>query len=369
MKPRAPDHIAGIIPYPPGKPLEELEREYGIKGSIKLASNENPLGPSPRAIAAMSGVMDRLHRYPDGSGYYLRRKISEKFGLPFEGIILGNGSNEVIEFAVRALVQPGDEVIVPEPSFLLYKLVTQSVDGKAIAVPLRNLAIDLRATFATVTPRTRIVFLTNPNNPTGQLMGKSELDAFLGKLPPEILVVLDEAYIEFARSEDTPRGFDYVGHQGPYVLVLRTFSKAYGLAGLRIGYGAADPFIVDILNRVHQPFNTGSLSQVAAMAALDDDEFVRATQETVWSGLDYLYREVERLQLKYVPSQANFFLIEVPLDAKMVFEHMLRQGVIIRPMSAYGMPRTIRVNAGVPEENERFIGALERTLRELGCAG
>ena len=369
MRPKVPDHIAGIVPYPPGKPLEELEREYGIKGSIKLASNENPLGPSPKAIAAMNGAMKRLHRYPDGSGYYLRQKISEKFGLPFDGIVLGNGSNEVIEFAVRALVQPGDEVIVPDPSFLLYKLVTQSVAGKAIPVPLRNLAIDLRGTLAAVTPRTRIVFLTNPNNPTGQLMGKTEFDSFLEKLPPEVLVVLDEAYIEFARDKNTPRGFDYVDHQGPYVIVLRTFSKAYGLAGLRIGYGVGAPFIVDILNRVHQPFNTGSLSQVAAMAALDDDDFVRATQETVWTGLDYLYREVERLQLRYVPSQANFFLIEVPLDAKLIFEHMLRQGVIIRPMSAYGMPRTIRVNAGLPEENERFIRALDRTLRELGHTG
>lgn len=369
MKPRVPDHIAAIIPYPPGKPLEELEREYGIKGSIKLASNENPLGPSPKAVAAMSSAMARLHRYPDGSGYYLRQKISEKFGLPFEGIILGNGSNEVIEFAVRALVQPGDEVVLPDPSFLLYKIVTQSVGGKAVAVALRDLSIDLDATLAAVTPRTRIVFLTNPNNPTGRLMRRGEFDSFLQKLPPEILVVLDEAYIEFARDQDTPRGFDYIDLQGPHVLILRTFSKAYGLAGLRIGYGVAAPFIVDILNRVHQPFNTGSLSQVAAMAALEDDDFVRATQEAVWTGLDTLYQGIERLGLNYVPTQANFFLIEVPFDAKVVFEHMLRQGVIIRPMSAYGMPRTIRVNAGTPEENERFIGTLDRTLHELRHAG
>ncbi len=369
MKPRVPDHIAAIVPYPPGKPLEELEREYGIKGSIKLASNENPLGPSPKAVAAMSSAMARLHRYPDGSGYYLRQKISEKFGLPFDGIILGNGSNEIIEFAVRALVQPGDEVILPDPSFLLYKIVTQSVGGKAIAVPLRDLSIDLDATMAALTSRSRIVFLTNPNNPTGRLMRRGEFDSFLQGLPPEMLVVLDEAYIEFARDQDTPRGFDYIDRQGPHVLVLRTFSKAYGLAGLRIGYGVAAPFIVDILNRVHQPFNTGSLSQVAAIAALEDDDFVRATQEAVWTGLDTLYRGIEKLGLSYVPTQANFFLIEVPFDAKLVFEHMLRQGVIIRPMSAYGMPRTIRVNAGTSEENQRFIGALERTLHELRHAG
>lgn len=369
MKPKIADHIASIIPYPPGKPMEELEREYGIKGAIKLASNENPLGPSPKALAAIGASLGKLHRYPDGSGYYLRHKISEKFSIPFDGIVLGNGSNEIIEFAIRAFVQPRDEVIVPEPSFLLYKLVTQMVGGKTTAVPLRDYLIDLDAMGAAVSPDTRIIFLTNPNNPTGTLIGKAAFDRFLAKLPPEIIVVLDEAYIEFAREDNTPVGFDYIDRRGPHILVLRTFSKAYGLAGLRIGYGVTTPFLVDYLNRVHQPFNTGSLSQVAAMAALDDDEFVLKTQETVWSGLEYLYREVEKLGLPYLPSQANFFLIEVPVDGKQVFEHMLRMGVIIRPMSAYGMPRRIRVNAGLPEENERFIKTLGRALDELTHRG
>lgn len=359
------DHIAGIIPYPPGKPIEELEREYGIRGSIKLASNENPLGPSPKAVAAMNQAMNHLHRYPDGSGYYLRQRISRKFSLPFEGIVLGNGSNEVIEFAIRAFVQPDDQVIVPEPSFLLYRLVTQMVGGKPISIPLRDFTIDLRGMLAAMTIKTRVIFLTNPNNPTGSLITRREFESFLAEVPPEILIVLDEAYIEFARDEDTPRGFDYIHHDGPYVLVLRTFSKAYGLAGLRIGYGVTAPSVAGYLNRVHQPFNTGSLSQAAAIAALDDEEFVVKTQQTIWEGMDYLYEEVKRLGLEYVPSQGNFFLIKVPTDGRKVFEHMLRQGVIIRPMNAYGLPGFIRVNAGLPEENQRFIRALALALDDL----
>lgn len=358
-------HISTIVPYPPGKPIEELEREYGIQGSIKLASNENPLGPSPRALAALNDALSRLHRYPDGSGYYLRQKISRKYSVPFDGIVLGNGSNEVIEFAIRAFVQPGDRVIVPEPSFLLYKLVTQMVGGETVSIPLRDYSIDLQGMLAAVDDRTRVLFLTNPNNPTGTLLRKAPFDAFLAAVPPEVLVVLDEAYIEFARDDDTPQGFDYIHQEDPCLLVLRTFSKAYGLAGLRIGYGVTNPSVATYLNRVHQPFNTGSLSQAAAIAALDDEEFLSETLRTVWEGMEYLCREMDRIGLNTLPSQANFFLIQVPVDGKKVFEHMLRQGVIIRPMNAYGLPRHIRVNVGRPEENRRFVKALTLALDEL----
>ena len=365
IKLNIPEHIAGLVPYPPGKPLEELEREYGITGSIKLASNENPLGPSPKAIAAMSATLGGLHRYPDGSGYYLRKRLSEKFGLPFDGIVLGNGSNEIIELAIRTFLLPEDEVVLPAPSFLVYKLAVQTMGGKTVPVPLANFTIDLARTIESISSRTKIIFINNPNNPTGTIIRKADFDSFLEAIPPHIIVVLDEAYIEFVKDDDTPRGFDYIHRPGPYVIVARTFSKAHGLAGLRIGYGVMEPALAEYLHRVRQPFNTGTLSQVAALAALDDEEFLHKTQTTVAEGLVYLYREIERLGLNCVPTQANFFLIEVPADAKLIYEAMLRQGVIVRPMNSYGMARYIRINAGLQEENERFIRALRHTLKVL----
>jgi len=237
--------------------------------------------------------------------------------------------------------------------------------GKSVPVPLANFTIDLAQTIASITSRTKIIFINNPNNPTGTIIRKADFESFLEAIPPHIVVVLDEAYIEFVGDGDTPSGFDYVHRQGPYVIVARTFSKAHGLAGLRIGYGVMEPSIADYLHRVRQPFNTGTLSQIAALAALDDEEFLRKTQETVVEGLACLYREVERLGLNTIPTQANFFLIQVPTDAKTIYEAMLRRGVIIRPMNSYGMDRYIRINAGLPEENERFIKALADTLQEL----
>lgn len=365
MKPCVPEHIASIIPYPPGKPIEELERELGITGSIKLASNENPLGPSPKAMAAVRACLRNLNRYPDGSGFYLRRRIAEKFSLPFEGILLGNGSNEVIELVIRAFMSPGDEVLMPAPSFLLYKLVVQWMGGKAVPVSLKDLKIDLDKMAEAVTPRTKVIFLTNPNNPTGKVITKEDFDDFLSNLPADVVVVLDEAYIEFNKDPHTPSGYDYIALDGPGVIVLKTFSKAYGLAGLRIGYGVMAPSIATYLNRVRQPFNTGSLSQAAALAALDDDEFLARTREVIWNGLEYMYGEMEKMGLRYVPSQANFFLIEMPCEAKRVFEAMLSRGVIIRSMASYGMDRFIRVNAGLPEENERFVRTLSQVLAEI----
>ncbi len=366
MNLRIPSHIDSLVPYPPGKPLEELEREYGIVDSIKLASNENPLGPSPKAVAAMQAVLTRLHRYPDGSGYYLRRKLSEKFGLPFEGIVLGNGSNEIIELVIRAFVMPGDEVVLPAPSFLVYGLVVQTVGARGVPVPLKDFHIDLAAMASAVTARTRVVFVNNPNNPTGTIVRQSELTSFLDQLPDDVIVVLDEAYLDFTRDPLCPNGFDLIHRTAPPLVVLRTFSKAYGLAGVRIGYGVMPAAVADYLNRVRQPFNTTTLSQVAAMAALDDDEFLAKTQEIVWSGLTYFYAELERLQLAYVPTQTNFILIEVPVEARLVYEAMLRRGVIIRSMASYGLKNHIRINIGLPEENRRCIQALELVLAELG---
>lgn len=365
MKPRAPEHIAAITPYPPGKPIEELERELGISGSIKLASNENPLGPSPKALEAISSAMRKLNRYPDGSGFYLRRKLSEKYGFPFDGILLGNGSNEIIELVIRAFLTPGDEVIMPSPSFLLYNLVARWMGGTPVPVALKGLEIDLENMARAVTPRTKVIFLTNPNNPTGAVIRKTDFEEFLRAVPPETIIVLDEAYIEFNRDPATPVGADYIGIEGPAVIVLKTFSKAYGLAGLRIGYGIMDPSTADYLNRVRQPFNTSSIAQAAALAALDDDDFLSRTQDVIWSGLDYLYDEMEKMRLPYFRSQANFFLIEMPCEAGLVFEQMLRRGVIIRSMASYGLDRFIRVNAGLLEENERFVRTLAAVLAGL----
>ena len=366
MKPSVAEHIANIVPYPPGKPIEELEREYGISGSIKLASNENPLGPSPKAVEAIVAATSKLNRYPDGSGFYLRKRLAEKHRLPFDSILLGNGSNEIIELVIRAFMSPGDEVMMPEPSFLLYKLVVQWMGGRAAPIPLKeDWGIDLDKMAEAVTAKTKVIFLTNPNNPTGKVISKTDFEAFLSRVPQSAAVVLDEAYIEFNTNPDTPLGFDYISGQSPAVIVLRTFSKAYGLAGLRIGFGAMDPEIAGFLNRVRQPFNTGSLAQAAALAALDDDEFLSRSRQTTWSGLQFLYKEIEKMGLRHIPSEANFFLIEVPCEAKELYEAMLRRGVIIRSMASYGMRRFIRVNVGLPEENIRFIGALKEVLAEM----
>ncbi len=360
-----PDHIKQIVPYPPGKPLEELEREYGIKNAIKLASNENPLGPSPRAVEAIKKALSKLHRYPDGSNFYLRQKLSEKFGVPFESIVIGNGSNEIIEMVSRAFLQRDDEIVVPEPSFLMYRIVSQIVGAKAVSVPLRDYRIDLSAMASKVNSRTRVVIVNNPNNPTGTVVSRDEWEAFIKALPSEIVVVVDEAYIEFMPDGSSFNAIDYISSDGPYIVALRTFSKAYGLAGLRIGYGFSHPEVVDYLNRVRQPFNVNLLAQEAALAALDDDDFLEKTRRTVWEGLAYLYRKLDEMGLRYIPTCTNFFLIEVPGSAREIYQALLRKGVIIRAMDSYGLGKFIRVTVGLPEENERFINCLQEVLKEI----
>jgi histidinol-phosphate aminotransferase len=361
---RIPKHIATLQPYPPGKPLEELEREYGITGSIKLASNENPLGPSPRAIEAIRNHLNTLHRYPDGGGYYLKQRLSQRWGVSESSIVLGNGSNEVIDLAIRAFVQPGDEVLMSNPTFLVYHLMVQVVGGRAIQVPLDRFAHNLEAMAAAVTPRTRLVFLDNPNNPSGAVISRRDFETFRSRIPEDIPIVLDEAYMEFADSNLTVTGFDYQ-EGNPAVITLRTLSKAYGLAGLRIGYGVMSPELADYLNRVRQPFNTNSLAQVAAVAALDDEPFFQETLNVVRQGLALLYKELADMQLNTLPTQTNFFLIELPCGARKVYEAMLRRGVIVRAMNAYGLDNHIRISVGLPEENRRFLDTLREVLEEL----
>ncbi|MGB9712782.1 MAG: histidinol-phosphate transaminase [Dissulfurimicrobium hydrothermale] len=359
-----PGYIKELVPYTPGKPIEELEREYGIKDAIKLASNENPLGPSPKALKAIEEAIGRLHRYPDGSSYYLKNRLAERFGVSPAQIVLGNGSNELIEFLVRVFVRSGCEVISSAPSFLVYTKVVQAAGGKNVIVPLRDGRHDLGAIRAAVTPETRVIFLDNPNNPTGSVIYRSELDAFLHALPNEVLVVMDEAYMEFVQGGVTPSGLEYLERGDGRVVTLRTFSKAYGLAGLRVGYGIMDPVLAGYIERVRQPFNINSLAQAGALAALDDKEHFNNTLKITLDGRSFLAERLAGLGCRVFPSHTNFLLVDVHRDAKMVYEAMLRQGVIIRAMTAYGFPDHIRITVGLPYENERCISALKLVLTD-----
>ena len=362
MKLDIPDYILDIDAYKPGKPIEALEREYGIRDAVKLASNENPLGPSPKAIEAARACLETVHRYPDGSGRTLVQKIAAKLDLEPDNIVLGNGSDEIIGMLARVLLRPGDEVLLPNPTFSMYDIMVRSVGAKPVPVPLDNaMSIDLTGMHARLTPRTRMIFLCNPNNPTGTIITRDAFEAFLRDLPPSILVVMDEAYIEFVTDRRCVRGIDYL-RQEPAVVVLRTFSKAYGLAGLRIGFGIMPADLSGYLHRIRQPFNAALPAQTAAAAALDDDGFLRRTIQTVHSGLAYLKRALDQMGIRHYPTQANFFLIDVQRNADDIFEQLLRQGVIVRSMRSYGFTDLIRVNAGLPQENERFIQALADVL-------
>lgn len=364
MKFKVAPHIQSLIPYPPGKPLEELEREYGISDSIKLASNENALGPSPAAISAIVTALPNLHRYPDGSSYYLTERLSEKLGVAPEQILFGNGSNEIIELLCATFLHPGDEAITSNPTFLMYQKLVQVHGGDNVIVPLQEMRHDLDAILAAVTYRTRLIFLDNPNNPCGTMIKQAEFDRFLEQLPEQVLVVLDEAYIDFVDPRERIDCIAYIKGNRP-VVVLRTFSKAYGLAGLRIGYGLMPAEIVSYLDRVRQPFNVNSLAQVGAWAALADEEYYQRTIDFTVAGREWLMEEVAKLGCTPLPSYTNFFLIDVGCEAKTLYDRMLRKGVIVRPMQAYGFPNHIRITVGTPVENSRFINALADVLRGL----
>ena len=361
MKLSIPDYILSIKPYTPGKPLEELEREYGIEHSIKLASNENPLGPSPMAVAAIKESIKKLNRYPDGSGYDLIRKISDHIGVSPRHIVLGNGSDEIIGMLAFAMLQPGDEVILPIPTFLMYEIMVCGSGATPVFAPLTSLSIDLEVIKKKMTSKTRMIFLCNPNNPTGTIITKKDFETFIKEISDEIIVVVDEAYIEFVRDQNCAVSFEYMDDMTPLV-TLRTFSKVYGLAGLRIGYGVMPVEIADILNRIRLPFNTNSLAQAGAAAALEDKIFFEKVISLVHEGLDSLYDSLDNLGVNYFPTQTNFFLIDVRKDADEIYEDMLRQGVIVRSMKSYGYPNYIRVNVGLHEENVRFLKALEKSL-------
>ncbi|MGB9500353.1 MAG: histidinol-phosphate transaminase [Dissulfuribacterales bacterium] len=361
MKLKVPENILSLKPYKAGKPLEELEREYGVRGSIKLASNENPLGPSPMAVAAMRNALAKLHRYPDSSGYYLINKLADKLGVPAAQIVLGNGSDDVIGMLARVFLQAGDEAVMTSPSFLMYEIFVRSMNAKPVFVPLKELSVDLAAIGEAVSEKTRIIFITNPNNPTGSYVTKNAFESFLSQVPPQVVVVLDEAYIEFASDPKCLDGLALIGNYRP-LAVMRTFSKAYGLAGIRIGYGVMPAEIAALLNRVRQPFNTNSLALAGAVAALDDDDFLNKTKTLIYKELAFLQDSLKQMEVVCFPTQANFFLIDVKQNADVVFDALLKEGVIVRSMISYGYPEYIRINVGTHEENVRFLNALKKVL-------
>jgi histidinol-phosphate aminotransferase len=353
-----PDNIKSISPYVPGKPVEELERELGISGSIKLASNENPLGPSTKAVSAIKKAVEGLNRYPDGNGFHLSRALAKQLNVDIGQVILGNGSNELIELAVRTFVQPGDEVISADPSFVVYKMVTQAAGGTNVIVPCKDLRHDLERMADRITDRTRLLFIANPNNPTGTMNAKAEMDRFLERVPDTVLVCVDEAYFEYVTRADYPDSLDYV-REGKNVLALRTFSKIHGLAGLRMGYGITNAELVAAMNKVRQPFNTNALGQIGALAALADRKHVEKSVTVNNEGKQFLYKEFDRLGVTYVPTEANFILFQTGLEGQDLYDGLLRKGVIIRPLGG----KRLRVTIGLPEENRRFVAELEALLQ------
>jgi histidinol-phosphate aminotransferase len=361
MKPLVKECIARIAAYKPGKPIEELERELGMRGAIKLASNENPLGPSPKAMEAIREALPGVHRYPDTHAYYVKEKLARKLGLTQDHLIMGNGSDEIIHLIAQTFLLPGEEVIMGDPTFSFYRIVVVAAGATEVLVPLTNFAYDLPAMVGALSERTKVIFINAPLNPTGSIVHKDAFERFLEKIPDDVILVMDEAYVEYVTDSDYPDTLKYVG-PGKKVVVLRTFSKIYGLAGLRIGYGIADPALISCLNKIRGPFNTNLLAQTAAAAALDDDEHVNRSRAVNQEGLGYLHAELDKLAIDYLPTQANFFLARIGPAAGHCYEALLREGVIVRHMPGGIVEEYLRITVGLPSENERLITALRKVL-------
>lgn len=359
----APENIRAIAPYVPGKPIADLARELGMTEAdiVKMASNENPLGSSPKALAAVRLALDGLACYPDGSGFDLKAVLARKLGVGPEHFILGNGSNDVLELVARAFLTRADSAVFSRHSFMVYALAVQAVGAKAIEVSAREFGHDLDAMRAAIRPDTKVVFLANPNNPTGTFLPWSEIFAFIERVPPGVLVVLDEAYGEYLPPELRSPSVSWIAAH-PNVIVSRTLSKAYGLAGLRVGFGVGHPDVIEVMNRVRQPFNVNHLALVAAAAALDDHEFLEASRRNNSEGRTQLEAGFRKLGLSWIPSLGNFVAVRVG-DAARVYESLLKQGVIVRPVANYGMPEYLRVTIGKPPENARFLAALEHAVK------
>lgn len=362
--PTAKSWLAKVKSYQPGKPIEEVQREYGVKTAIKMASNENALGPSPMAVAAMRAALDKVHRYPDGGCYYLREKLAKFLKVKPETLVFGNGSDELLVFLVRAFAGKGDEVVIADPTFLVYEIATQTEDATIVKVPMKHFQYDLEGMRKKIGPKTKLVFIANPDNPVGTYVNAKRFKAFLDRVPKHVIVVADEAYYEFARGRrDYPDTLSMLADHKNLV-VSRTFSKAYGLSGMRVGYAVADPSIAAALNKVREPFNVNLLAQVAAVAALDDKAHLKKTVEMTDEGREYLTHELKELGCDVVPTATNFILADMKADASKINEKLLREGVIVRPMGVWGLPTFIRVTIGRSRENRFFIQTLKRVLKE-----
>lgn len=358
----SPSHVRAVAPYLPGKPISELARELGLDEAeiVKLASNENPLGPSPRALAAAQDALHDMALYPDGAGFALKAKLSEKLGIAANRIVLGNGSNDVLDMAARAFLTPGTSSVYAQHAFAVYPIATQTVGAQGIAVPAKNYGHDLAAMRAEIRDDTRVLWIANPNNPTGTFLPWVEIEAFLETVPQHVLVVLDEAYGEYLPTDDRCDTLAWIG-RFPNLLISRTFSKAYGLAGLRVGYGVGHPDVIDLLNRVRHPFNVNAPALAAAEAALDDIEFLLRSYALNSAGMAQLAAGLADLNIDIVPSKGNFLLAKVG-DAARINAELLKRGVIVRPVANYGLPEFLRVSVGLAGQNARFLDVLKACL-------
>jgi histidinol-phosphate aminotransferase len=359
--------VQALQPYAPGKPLSELEREYGITHAVKLASNENPLGPSPLVLEALRGEFTDLARYPDGNGFALRAALSAHLGVEPACITLGNGSNDVLELVARAFLSPQSSAVFSAHAFAVYPIVTQAIGARSNVAPAHDgsrgpgFGHDLKAMLEAIDADTRVVFVANPNNPTGTWVNRADLRAFVEAVPANVVVVIDEAYFEYVDQPDYPNALQWVA-EFPNLLVTRTFSKAYGLASLRVGYGVSQPALADVLNRVRQPFNVNSFAQAAAAAALQDEAHLAAAIDVNTRGMQQLEAGFNRLELNYIPSVGNFISVNMGRDPAQVYTALLHEGVIVRPVANYAMPGYLRISVGLPEENQRCLDALAKVL-------
>jgi histidinol-phosphate aminotransferase len=355
--------LASLGTYQPGRPIEEVAREFGlpVEQLIKLASNENPLGPSPKALAAMRHALENLHLYPDGNSFYLKRKLADKLGLRSENLILGNGSNEIIEFVGHALMRPGVDVVVSEYCFAIYPIMAKHFGANVISVPAKNLGHDLPTMLKAITPNTSVVFVANPNNPTGTIADRADVSRMVNEVPPGVLLVMDEAYIEFLEHPIDLLPLIRAG-KNSNLLLMRTFSKIFGLAGLRLGYGIAAPDLIASLEKIRQPFNINAIAQAGALAALDDEGHLANTRENNALGLEFISEGLRVLECEFVPSSANFVLVKVG-SGQDVFIALQKQGIITRPMGGYGLPEWIRISVGTGTENARCLEALRKVLK------
>ena len=358
MKDLVRKNIAGITPNDAGKPIEETKRELGLKEVIKLASNENPLGPSPKAVEAIKKNLDKINRYPDANGFYLKKKLSRSFNLKPANILLGNGSDEIIDIIIKTFVEEDENIITADTTFLEYEIIARVNNRKVVTAPLKYFKYDLEAIRKKIDRKTKVIFIANPNNPTGTYITRQEVQDFLSDLPENILLVLDEAYETFIDVDDFPSSIGHIGRRN--VIIMKTFSKVYGLAGLRIGYAIAKPELISAMEKARQPFNVNLLAQVAAVATLDDRKFLAKTRKVVLEGKNYLYDKLKKMGFAFVPSVANFILVDVGRDGVAVFKDLLKRGVIVRDMKQYGLKNFIRVTIGTKKENKKFIKALRK---------